>query len=524
MLTNLNINPKYPVAGNVTVPPEPRAGVCLHVTSLPGRYGIGEIGDAAHEFIDAMARMNFRVWQFLPIGPTGYGDSPYQPLSTFANNEMLIDIATLIRAGVVTSNEADTLIHLPADKVDYGALIPRKRQLLERAAGRFHAQASSEVKADFDRFVERNDAIWLHEYALYRILKALHRELPWPEWAAQYAQRETKALRKVEAEYGKEIENIKIIQCLLYRQWRRLRLHAADNGVLLFGDMPIYIALDSSDAWANRELLSLDDHCRPSHVAGVPPDYFSEHGQLWGNPVYNWQVHADTGYRWWSNRLRQAAELADIVRIDHFRGFEAYWSVPAGSPTAEAGEWQPGPGDAIFDALRRDLGQLPIVAEDLGVITPEVEALRDRHEIPGMKVLQFEVSHENFDLEKIGENCVCYTGTHDNDTTVGWFHGSPGDIRSREEILRTQKQVLEITNGRPETIHQDLIRLAFASNARLAIAPMQDFLGLGSGARMNTPGTLRNNWRWRLTSEQLTPAVMASIGEMIAVAGRNTAG
>ena len=504
-----------------TLPAETRAGVGLHITSLPGRYGIGEIGDAAQEFIDTMLRMNLRVWQFLPIGPTAYGDSPYQPLSTFAYNEMLIDVATLIRAGVVTSNEADSLIHLPSGFVDYGELIPKKRQILDRAAGRFHAQANAEVKSDFDGFIDRNDAMWLHDYALYRIIKTLHGELPWPEWGEEYAHRDERALRGIEQQYSKQIENIKIIQCLCYRQWRRLHDYASARGVLLFGDMPIGIALDSADAWANRDLLCLDSHGRASHVAGVPPDYFSENGQLWGNPVYNWKIHAATGYRWWTDRLREAATLADIVRIDHFRGFEAYWSVPAGSPTAQVGKWEPGPGDAIFDAMRAALGNLPIVAEDLGVITPEVEALRDRHHIPGMKVLQFEVSDDEFDPDSIVDNCVCYTGTHDNDTTIGWFNGSPDDIRSREEILRTKRQVLEFTNGSPATIHLDLIKLALSTNARLAVAPMQDFLGLGSSARLNTPGTLGNNWRWRLSPDELTPALMDSIGEMIAASGRS---
>ncbi len=504
-----------------TLPIERQAGVCLHLTSLPSNYGIGEIGDAAFAFIDTMKRMNLRVWQFLPTGPTAYGDSPYQPLSTFAGNELLIDTAALIRAGLLTSNEADSLLKLPRSSVDYGALIPAKNALLRRATGRFGAQADSRVKADFDRFLERNDAEWLHDYALFRILKTRHGERPWPEWAPEFVQREARALKAVEDEAGREIESIKLVQFLFDRQWRRLKEYAAERGVLLFGDMPICIALDSADAWANRDIVRLDPNGRPSHVAGVPPDYFSEDGQLWGNPLYDWDKHAADGYRWWIERLKKSAELADLVRIDHFRGFEAYWSVPSDAKTARDGEWIPGPGDAIFKAMQSSMGHLPIVAEDLGVITPEVEALRDRYHIPGMKVLQFEVSYDEFDLDDIDDNCVCYTGTHDNDTTLGWFRGSPDDNRSEEEIRRTQALVLEITNGHPDTIHTDLIKLAFSSDARLAIAPLQDFLGLGSDARLNTPGTSANNWRWRVQTEQLTPALCDGVGEIVAAAGRS---
>jgi 4-alpha-glucanotransferase len=503
-----------------TLPRRPQAGVCLHITSLPGTYGIGEIGDSAHRFIDAMVRMQLRVWQFLPTGPTAYADSPYQPLSTFAGNELLIDVATLVRSGLLTSVEADSLLRLPADFVDYGKLIPKKNALLNRAAGRFNAHASSAVKAEFGHFIEKYDRSWLHDYATFRILKTRHGDRPWTEWAPEFVHRDTKALRKLEVEAAQQIDDIKIVQFLFHYQWQQLKAYAVERGVLLFGDMPICIALDSSDAWAMRENLRIDCDGRPEGVAGVPPDYFSEDGQLWGNPLYDWKVHSANGYGWWIERLRQSAELADIVRIDHFRGFEAYWSVPFSAKTARFGEWQPGPGDAIFDAMRNALGHLPIVAEDLGVITPQVEAMRNRHRIPGMKVLQFEVSYENFDATKFDSNCVCYTGTHDNDTTIGWFRGSPDDIRSADEIRRTQKAVLDITGGRPDTIHNDLIDLAFSSPARLAVAPMQDYLGLGSEARLNTPGTSGKNWRWRMQNEQLVLSLMDSVAARVDDASR----
>ena len=503
-----------------TLPRERSAGVCLHLTSLPGRYGIGEIGDAALGFVDTIVGMGLNVWQFLPTGPTAYGDSPYQPLSTFAGNELLIDLGAIVRAGLLASNEADSLLALPADTVDYGALIPLKKALLKRATGRFHAQANAGVKADFDAFLEDNDADWLHDYALFRLLKTRHAERPWHEWQPAYAQRDEKALRQLASSAADELESVKIIQFLFRRQWQRLREYANDRGVVMFGDMPICIALDSADAWANRDIVCLDADGRPTHVAGVPPDYFSEDGQLWGNPLYDWDRHAADGYHWWIERLRKTAELADLVRIDHFRGFEAYWAVPAGAETARIGKWIKGPGDALFDAMEAALGKLPIVAEDLGVITPEVDALRERYHIPGMKVLQFEVSDEDFDLLDIEDNCVCYTGTHDNDTTIGWFTGSPDDIRSEMEIRRTRDQVLDITGGQSETIHNDLIKLAFSTDARLAIAPLQDYLGLGSEARLNTPGTSGNNWRWRVRPEQLTPAFIDSVARMVGLSNR----
>jgi 4-alpha-glucanotransferase len=310
------------------------------------------------------------------------------------------------------------------------------------------------------------------------------------------------------------------MQFLFHYQWLELRDYAHSKGVTLFGDMPICIALDSSDAWANRDMLCIDEDGHPDHVAGVPPDYFSEDGQLWGNPLYDWDKHAATGYQWWVERLGASAQLADIVRIDHFRGFEAYWSIPADADTAREGTWEPGPGDAIFDAMKDSLGELPIVAEDLGVITPEVEDLRDRHEIPGMHVLQFDVCDADFQLSDVGQNSVCYTGTHDNDTTLGWFNGSPDDIRTTDEIELAQKAVLKITGGTPETIHTDLIKVAFSTDAKLTIAPMQDYLGLGSEARINTPGTLGGNWRWRVLDSQLTPEVCDNVAELVRASGR----
>jgi 4-alpha-glucanotransferase len=502
------------------LPPGRQAGVCLHITSLPGPYGIGEIGQSALDFIDSLNRMKLGVWQFLPTGPTAYGDSPYQPLSTFAGNELLIDIGDLVAKGLLEKEEARELEALPADFVDYGALIPIKSRLLRLAAGRFEEQADAALKAACDEFAADNDEPWLHDYALFRILKTQHGERPWPEWDPKYVHRDPDAIRELEEVADSQIADIKVIQFLFFHQWQQLRDYANEHGVRLFGDMPICIALDSADAWAHPEILRIDRDGHPDAVAGVPPDYFSEDGQLWGNPLYDWDAHAKSGYQWWVDRLRASAELADMVRIDHFRGFEAYWSVPAEEKTAKKGAWEPGPGDAIFDAMQESLGTLPIVAEDLGVITPAVEALRDRHNIPGMVVLQFDVADEDFDLYSVAENCVCYTGTHDNDTTVGWFKGSPDDIRTDFEIKETQQAALQITGGMPETIHEDMIRAAFSTDARLAIAPMQDFLGLGSEARFNIPGTSSNNWRWRVDVTQLSDSFCEHVAELVRESGR----
>jgi 4-alpha-glucanotransferase len=488
-----------------------QAGVGMHLTSLPGAHGVGDIADSAMAFIDRLAEMNIGVWQFLPLGPTAYGDSPYQPLSAFAGNVMLLGLNPLVEMGLAT---------LPDDHCDYGRLIPAKGELLARASERFLERGGNGLVADYEEFLHRNAARWLDDYALFRVLKTGHGERPWPEWDKGFVRREPAALARARDQHRRTIEHTQIKQFLFDRQWQALRAHARERGVILFGDMPIYIALDSADAWSHPEKLLIDQDGRPSHVAGVPPDYFSENGQLWGNPLYDWDYHQKTGFRWWVERMRHTARQTDIVRIDHFRGFESFWSVPYGAKTAKDGEWVPGPGDALFVAMERALGKLPIVAEDLGVITPEVDALRENHSIPGMVVLQFEVDDPEFDPEAIEENSVCYTGTHDNDTTAGWFRGNGDDTRTAEQIEETRANAIRFTGGSPETIHIDMIRLAFSTQAVMAIAPMQDYLGLGSSARLNTPGTTLNNWRWRMRAEELKPVHVEAVAELVSEASR----
>ena len=497
-----------------------QAGVCLHLTSLPGPHGIGELGRAAYGFIDAMEEMGLGVWQFLPLAPTGYADSPYQPLSVYAGNPLLIDLELLEEDGLVTADEIGVLGRLPVGTIDFDRLIPLKSQILARAGERFAQVASAAMRAARDDFVAAHDLAWLHDFALFEVLRIMHQQRAWHEWDRAFTLRDPAAMTKLEEAARAQIEAIKSIQFLFFEQWSRLKAYAVEKGIELMGDMPIFVAMDSADAWARRELLCLDSEGMPTARAGVPPDYFSADGQLWGNPLYRWERHEADGFAWWIARIRHLTGLVDLVRVDHFRGFEAYWAVPADAMTAREGEWRPGPGAALFGALSAELGELPIVAEDLGVITPAVEDLRDRFGFPGMKVLQFMAGEANFEPDAIPENCVCYTGTHDNDTTVGWFFGGPGDVRTPEEVEHMQGNVLKATGGAPESIHADLTRLAFSTRARLAIAPMQDYLGLGSSARLNTPGTTSNNWRWRLTDDQISPRLCASVADLVTSTGR----
>ena len=497
-----------------------QAGVGMHITSLPGNHGIGDIADCALTFLDNLSAMELGIWQILPTGPTAYGDSPYQPLSAFAGNPMLIGLDPLLRMGLLKSSEVATLEDLPRDRVDYGQLIPGKQALLDKAAERFGSRPGHGLTADYEEFKHRYGERWLDDYAIFRVLKSLHRQRAWPEWEKDFVHREPAALERVRKEYRSAIENIKVSQFLFEYQWQHLNAAAKEKGISLFGDMPIYIALDSSDAWAHPQRLLIDHDGKPSHIAGVPPDYFSDDGQLWGNPLYDWAYHDRTAYRWWIERIEHAASQTGLVRIDHFRGFESFWTVPYGEETARNGRWEPGPGNALFVAMREAMGTLPIVAEDLGVITPEVDKLRLDHGIPGMVVLQFEVDDPEFDIDKVEENSVCYTGTHDNDTTRGWFHSNGEDTRSSEEIAKSQASALDWTGGTPETIHTDMIRLAFSSKASLAVAPMQDYLGLGSEARFNVPGTTLNNWAWRLRSAQMQPAFIESVAALVHEAAR----
>ncbi|NDD64083.1 MAG: 4-alpha-glucanotransferase [Acidobacteria bacterium] len=529
------------------------SGILLHPTSLPGDFGIGDLGPSAYRFIDLLESMGQGVWQVLPLGPTGYGDSPYQCFSAFAGNPLLISPEMLVREGVLAAEDLDDSPPFPAERVDYGLVINYKSRLLERAHDNFRAlsrqAAGDSLIGAYRDFCERT-SWWLDDYALFRAIKDAHAGQEWTRWRAPLRDRDRTALHSFRDENEARIDYHRFQQFLFFRQWLSLARYANQHGVLIIGDIPIFVAHDSSDVWADRRYFLLDDAGLPTAVAGVPPDYFSADGQLWGNPLYRWSLMAEDGYRWWVARIRAALSMVDIVRLDHFRGFEKYWAVPAGEPTARNGEWQIGPGADLFLAIERELGALPIIAEDLGFITDEVRQLRDRFDLPGMNVLQFAFSPDpaadHLKPYRFNPNSVVYTGTHDNDTTVGWFRAGDHQIepfaggRADGEAGRVgnydpadeageageadEKTFLRRYLGTDgHEISWDLIRLALASVADMAIIPLQDLLGLGTEARMNTPARESGNWSWRFLPGQLTPHIVRRLAEMTDTYGRNRA-
>jgi len=474
------------------------SGVILHPTSLPGPHGIGDLGQAAHRFVDWLVEAGQSLWQILPLGPTSYGDSPYQTLSALAGNPLLIDPAALVADGWITEAELTGGPDFPADRVDYGAVIPWKSDLLDLAWDRFSADASDAHRAEFAAFGHDHRA-WLDDWTLYIALKEEQEGRPWPEWPAELRGRDRDALLAARERLAHRLGAHAFRQWLFDRQWLALRQYALTRGVRFMGDLPIFVAHDSADVWARPDLFHLDEHGRPRVVAGVPPDYFSETGQLWGNPLYDWDAMAREDYRWWVRRLRASLRHTDLVRIDHFRGFEAYWEVPAEAETAIGGRWVRGPGLGFFESLRRQLGTLPIVAEDLGVITEEVEELRDAFGMPGMKVLQFawDEPRNPFQPHNHVANCVVYSGTHDNDPTNGWWrHGCDEDTRER---------VRDYVGGEVADPAWTFIRMGMQSVAHTFVAPLQDVLGLGREARMNRPGEEIGNWDWRAPDWALDP-------------------
>jgi 4-alpha-glucanotransferase len=472
------------------------SGILLHPTSLPGPFGIGELGDAAYRFIDFLASSKQSLWQVLPLGPTGYGDSPYASFSSFAGNHLLISLRQLADDGLLDPASLITAPAFPAAAVDYATVIAFKMPLLRQSFETFRASASAQQEGAYRQFRLDNQH-WLDDYALFMALKNEFNGLPWNQWPPDIAARKSSALSIWKNRLSVSIDFQSYLQYQFYHQWNGLRRYAAARGVRIVGDLPIFVAHDSSDVWAHPELFYLDAKGQPTVVSGVPPDYFSATGQRWGNPLYRWDILAQTSYTWWIERFRAALALVDLVRLDHFRGFQAYWEIPAEEETAIKGRWAPGPGANLFKALKKALGRVPAIAEDLGVITPDVVALREQFGFPGMRVLQFafgsDAANEHLP-HNYEQNCLVYTGTHDNDTTIGWYNS-----RGSEE-QHTVRDYLA-TDG--HTINLDLIRLAFSSVANFAIVPLQDVLGLGSEARMNTPGQATGNWTWRYQSEML---------------------
>lgn len=486
---------------------ERASGILLHPTSLPGPYGIGDLGPAAYRWVDWLAGTGCKLWQVLPLGPTGYGDSPYQCFSAFAGNPYLISPEFLLRDNLLHANDLIEKQKFDPQHVDYGNLIPWKLNLLERSFIRFSSMSGA-VRAEFDSFCSEN-ASWLDDYALFMAIKEALGGGAWDGWPEPLRKRDPAEMNEARRKFAASIFRFAFYQFIFYRQWHELKNYAHQMGLSIIGDIPIFVANDSSDVWSHPDLFFLGADLKPTVVAGVPPDYFSPTGQLWGNPLYRWEVHKITGYKWWLERLSAILKLVDILRIDHFRGFAGYWEIPAGNPTAEQGRWVPGPGADFFNAIRSTLGtDLPIIAEDLGLITPDVTFLRDQFALPGMKVLQFGFSDPDnpFLPHSYPKNCVVYTGTHDNDTALGWYDSAP------EHEKKFANRYLGIKDG--SDFAWDLIRAAWRSTAVFALAPLQDFLALSTKARFNFPSRLGGNWEWRLSEPSLNGESQSRIKEL----------
>ena len=500
------------------------SGILLHITSLPGRFGIGDLGDEAYSFVDFLAAAGQSLWQVMPLGPTGYGDSPYSSLSAFAGNTNLISPERLVDDGLLSSGDLESFPALSADRVQYGAVIKRKGALLEKAYENFKRSDNNNHREQLKGFRHYAES-WLDDYALFSALRDSNAGAAWIDWEPKLARRDAAAMREASERLGDRIDAHRFFQYLFFKQWLELKLYCKKRGVTIIGDMPIFVAHDSADVWASPDLFKLAEDHSPKVVAGVPPDHFSKTGQLWGNPLYDWDRMRDDKFNWWVERMRAALRSVDIVRIDHFRGFDACWEVPAEDETAENGEWVRVPGRELFDALKNRLGEMPVIAEDLGTITPEVTALREELGFPGMRVLQFAFGGDPHDTHlphNYDHNTVVYTGTHDNDTVVGWFNAEPGRGSTQEaaQIERERELCLKYLNTDGEEINWDFIRAALASVADVSIIQLQDALGLDSRARMNVPASEQGNWGWRFKSGALTEEIRDRLKGMTKLYGR----
>lgn len=496
------------------MPFERSSGLLLHIASLPSFGGIGDFGPAAYGFADFLAASRQRLWQVLPLSPTGYGNSPYAALSAFAGNPLLISLEFLADRGWL---EHDRLASLPgrAGSIDYEAVSAKKQPLLEEAARNFLHHHDDAQWSAFNSYCTEN-AAWLNDWALYSVLRRRFNYASWNEWPSEVKHRDPAALERLRLEHGEELATAQALQFAFNEQWRALRAYCADRDIRFIGDVAIFVNYDSADVWTHPELFELDANLSPLRVAGVPPDYFSATGQRWGNPLYKWDVLQQSGFAWWVDRIRRAQFLYDVIRLDHFRGFEAYWAIPAQDETAVNGTWVKAPGAALFQTLRDRLGDLPFIAEDLGLITPEVEALREQFGFPGMKVLQFGFSNRGAHIHlphRFVRNTVAYTGTHDNDTTRGWWeHGAT-------PVEKAAAQVYLGVKG--DDVVWPLIRSTARSVADLSLYPVQDILDLGSQARMNVPSRPTGNWTWRYAENALTPELAQKLGALTEVTDRD---
>ncbi|HBZ67437.1 MAG TPA: 4-alpha-glucanotransferase [Bacteroidales bacterium] len=492
---------------------ERSSGILLHVTSLPGKYGIGALGTEAFRFVDWLTSARQHIWQILPLGHTGYGDSPYQCYSAFAGNPMLIDLDTLVQQGYLPEENLPMGIPFASDFIDFETVNHVKWPLLKKAATNFLYQASGNSRQVYNQFCD-DEAHWLFDYSLFMAVKEKNELRPWWQWPVEQKLRYQEAIDQLWNELNVNAELYRIIQFFFYSQWLSVKKYANERGIKIIGDIPLYIAHDSADAWCNPSIFMFDGNRNPIWVAGVPPDYFSETGQLWGNPLYNWEVLKSTGFRWWIDRVKANLKLYDIVRIDHFRGLCAYWAVPFGETTAIRGEWINAPGREMLEAIGHELGELNLIAEDLGVITPDVVELREGNNLPGMKILQFafdSADDNDFRPHTYTRNCIVYTGTHDNDTTAGWYKSA------KNEDLQSMRDYFEPDE---DHIHWAFIRLAWSTVAGIAIAPAQDILGLGTECRMNLPGKPSGYWRWRLLPGQLTETHANQLARLTRIFGR----
>jgi 4-alpha-glucanotransferase len=503
-LAQIEIEPTMPISSarnrfNVPFPTGYRAsGVLMHVTSLPSPFGIGDLGPAAFKWIDHLAAAGQSWWQVLPLGPTGFGHSPYQMLSSFAANPLIVSPEMLLEEDLLEPGDCDGFF-FSSGPVDFEQVIPFKERLLVRAWRNFQNGARADLRGEFERFLEEKGPLQ-EDTALFLAVRSICRGMPLHKWPTRFLWRDPETIARAREELEFVLDQFRFGQFLVLRQWKALRDYAHKRGIRVLGDLPIFVSPDSADVWANPELFMVDDQLRPRVLAGVPPDYFSSTGQLWGNPVYDWEAHRLTNFQWWISRIRERLDYIDAVRIDHFRGFEASWHVPAGATTAASGQWVPGPGAEFFEAVHTALDGLPLLAEDLGFITPAVTELRDQFQIPGMRVLQFGFNGD-LDNPHLSNHCihnsVVYTGTHDNDTTRGWYDMLPEDGRQRfwNHLRRTP--------GKGAEAVEELTRSALESPSALAVTPFQDLLGLGSEARMNIPGRGDGQWRWRCPDNEL---------------------
>lgn len=500
------------------------SGVLLHPTSLPGRFGIGDLGREAYQFVDFLVAAGQSLWQVMPLGPTGYGDSPYQSFSAFAGNTMLISPERLVSDGLLSDDDLEGAPESDSERVDFGKVIEFKKGILKKAFDNFTRSSSNNLREQLNGFRHYASA-WLADYALFTAIKDEKNNAVWNTWEPEIAKREPAALSARREELSGQVEAQEFYQYLFFKQWLELKAYCMQKGIKLIGDMPIFAAHNSADVWAHPDLFKLDEEGNPTVVAGVPPDLFSDTGQLWGNPLYNWERMRATGYRWWIERMRATLRTVDIVRVDHFRGFAASWEVPARDETAVNGKWVEVPGKDLFETLKVSLGELPVLAEDLGTITPDVHDLRDGLGFPGMRVLQFAFggTSDNTHLpHNYVHNTVVYTGTHDNDTVVGWFKAQAGEgtTLNAEHIEYERRFCKKYLHSTGKDIHWDFIRAALASVADIAIIALQDLLGLESSARMNLPASEEGNWGWRFKSGALTGKLSSKLKEMTETYGR----